>query len=108
MPMPVSRRWLVLGLTLAAMTFSGGCGPSSPALVVQASETPSDAVPHLRDADDAARFIAGMPGTEGSPFAALEATEAWMEHRRRLDRAWHEAEPRLIGELQEFQKEELN
>ena len=106
--MPVARRWLIPGLTLAVVTSLGGCGRSSPALVVRASEAPADAVPHLRDADDVARFIAGMPGTEGSPYAALEATEAWREHRRRLDRAWDEAEPRLIGRLQAFQREELN
>jgi hypothetical protein len=106
--MPVSRRWLVLGLTLAAVTLLSTCGRSSPTLVVQASEAQADAVPHLRDADDVARFIAGMPGREGSRFTALEATDAWREHRRRLDQTWQEAEPRLINELQEFQNKELN
>ena len=72
------------------------------------SEAKPDTVPHLRDADDAARFIAGLPGTEGSPFAALETTDAWSEHRHRLDEAWHTAEASLISGLQEFQQKELS
>jgi hypothetical protein len=62
----------------------------------------------MREADDAGRFIAGLPGTANSTFAALEATEAWKEHRRLLDAAWGKAEKPLIGGLREFQKEELN
>jgi hypothetical protein len=65
-------------------------------------------VPALRDADDAARFIAGLPGNPGSRFATLEATESWKEHRRRLDETWHKTEGSLISGLREFQKEELD
>jgi len=62
----------------------------------------------LREADDAARFIAGLPGKPGSPFATLEATASWKEHSRRLDEAWHKTEGTLISGLREFQKEELD
>ncbi len=61
-----------------------------------------------RDADDTARFVAGLPGTPGSPFANLEATEAWKEHRILMDEAWGAAESGLIGGLREFQKQQLD
>ena len=65
-------------------------------------------VPRRRDADDLGRFIAGLPGTPGSPFLGLEGSDAWKEHRGQLDAEWRKAEIPLIGGLQEFQKEELN
>jgi hypothetical protein len=40
-----------------------------------------------------------MPGTAGSTFEALEATDAWKEHRRLLDDAWGKAEIPLLGGL---------
>jgi hypothetical protein len=85
-----------------------GCGHSTPSVAASEKETRPDTVPHQRDANDIGRFIAGMPGTAGSPFAALEATDAWTEHRRWLDEAWSKADGSLISGLQEFQKEELN
>src|SRR5437868_6301109 len=69
--------------------------------------TQPDPVPHSRDADDVGRFIAGLPGTPGSTFAALEAEEPWQEHRRQLDLAWDRAGKKLITELRDFQKKEL-
>jgi hypothetical protein len=63
--------------------------------------------PHQRDADDVARFIAGVPGVAGSPFTELESGEAWQAHRRRLDATWKSAETKLIRNLREFQREEL-
>jgi hypothetical protein len=85
------------------------CGRAAPQSVVNNEQRPKpDLVPHLRDADDMARFIAGLPGSPGSPFAALEATEAWKEHRRQLDETWHKTEASLISGLQQFQQQELN
>ena len=74
---------------------------------LKADTRPPDAVPRLRDADDVARFIAGLPGTEGSPFASLEETDAWQEHRSRLDAVWGRAEKGLLNGMREFQKQEL-
>lgn len=88
--------------------FLCSCGSSAPRVANRENGAKSDAVPHLRDADDAGRFIAGLPGTAGSPFATLETTDAWREHRQRLDEAWHKADASLVSGLQEFQQEELN
>ena len=49
-----------------------------------------------------------MPGTPGSPFAALEDTEAWRDHRRQLDAAWQRTESELLSGSRKFQAEELN
>src|SRR5207253_591340 len=54
-----------------------------------------------------ARFLAGMPGKQGSPYAELESNPAWQEHRKVLDEAWGGADGSLIAGLTEFQKKEL-
>jgi hypothetical protein len=76
------------------------------------AETPapawSDTVPYQREADDTARFLAGMPGNSGSPFAAMETDPAWKEHRQLMDAAWGRADEKLIRGLKEFQKSELS
>jgi hypothetical protein len=63
---------------------------------------------HSREADDIARFLAGLPGTSGSPYVEMEGTPAWKQHRKALDDAWKRASERLLGGLGEFQRAELN
>lgn len=41
-----------------------------------------------RAANDAARFLAGLPGTDGSGFKALESDPAWIEHKEKMDAAF--------------------
>ena len=106
--MPPRRHWFVRGLTLCFLISLWGCGRPAPRVVNRENGTKPDTVPHLRDADDVGRFIAGLPGTTGSPFTTLETTDAWREHRHRLDEAWHTAEASLISGLEGFQQEELN
>jgi len=65
-------------------------------------------IQHSRDADDVARYIAGLPGIPGSPFAELEADPAWAEHRRAVDAAWANAERERLAGLRLFQRTELN
>ncbi len=95
-----------LALSSALCLF--GCGHSSTAISKHEEKAQTDAVPHLRYADDVARFISGLSGPEGSPFKDLEMTEAWKEHHRFLDAAWGKAEAGLIQGLQQFQEKELN
>lgn len=68
----------------------------------------SDTIAPDREADDTARFLAGMPGTSGSPFAALESDAAWKTHHQLMDAAWERADEKLIRGLHEFQKSELS
>jgi len=102
------HRWVVRGLIAISLIYLCGCGHSTPKITSHESEAKADTVPAMRDADDAARFIGGLPGKPGSPFATLEATSSWKEHSRRLDEAWHKTEGTLISGLREFQKEELD
>jgi hypothetical protein len=97
--------WVALLLTMLGIA---GCGHPAPARSEAKRAVPVvDTVPQRRDADDTARFLAGMPGKPGSPFGALEATTAWKEHRRVLDEAWKGTEGSLIAGLGDFQKHEL-
>lgn len=68
----------------------------------------ADTVPQERQTDDAARFLAGMPGNPGSPFSALEQDKAWQEHRQLMDAAWARADEKLIRGLRAFQQSELS
>src|SRR5579871_3641160 len=75
--------------------------------VVDAGPFP-DAAPKSREADDAARFLAGMPGKEGSSFAELENDEGWKTHRAELDRMWGKTESNSLTAMRDFQAKELN
>jgi hypothetical protein len=74
----------------------------------ETSDRYADPVPHSRDANDVARFLAGLPGAEGSPFLDLEKTEAWKLHRREMDHAWDGVEKGTMPAMREFQARELN
>jgi hypothetical protein len=54
------------------------------------------------------RFLAGLPGKQGTPFASLESQEAWKAHRRELDLAWGRVEAGWIPGMSEFQRKELS
>ena len=99
---------VVRSLTLCLVISLWSCDRPAPTVVASETHVKPDIVPHLRDADDVARFIAGLPGTAGSPFVELETSEAWKEHRRLLDEAWHKTEGSLISGLQQFQQQELS
>ena len=76
-----------------------GTGNSLPDFVLDAPRTP--------DADDVGRFLAGLPGRPGSPFAGLERSDAWIAHRRELDQLWSGVESRLFPAIHKFQRKEL-
>ena len=104
---------LLTALLFAFASVSPGCGHSAPPAAASAEKkgpapTMPVPVPENRDADDTARFLAGMPGNPGSPFADLEKNEAWTDHRARLDSAWHNLDGTLIAGLHEFAKAELS
>ena len=101
----MKRPWL--GLTLLAAFATGGCSHPAPAESQAAQAPVVDTLPQRRDADDTARFLAGMPGKPGSPYTALESNPAWQQHREVLDKAWGGTETSLIAGLAEFQKQEL-
>jgi hypothetical protein len=68
----------------------------------------SEPAPRSRDADDAGRFLAGLPGRSDSPFASLEAAPAWRIHRGELNRAWKRFEAFSVVRMRDFEKRELS
>ena len=59
-------------------------------------------VPHDRTVDDTARFLAGMPGREGSPFKPLEERPGWIQHARELDASWNHLDTGNLALMREF------
>jgi hypothetical protein len=92
----------------------GSCGTKEAASAKQSDpsrpgeKTSASAVPSGREADDFARFLAGLPGREGSPFAKLEQDEAWVAHSKSFATEWARFDAKRVPELQEFQKKELS
>jgi hypothetical protein len=89
------------------------CGHSSKSesTGVQPAAEPTpfpDPAPKSREVDDAARFLAGLPGKPGSEFAELEKSEAWQVHRDELDKMWGKTESRSLTAMRNFQAKELN
>ena len=83
---------LLAGFILSFTILFSGCSAPRPVAAEGLPKIPEEtSVPRSREANDVARFLAGLPGNAGSPYAALEETEAWKEHRRQLDAMWHEA-----------------
>ncbi|HXB70718.1 MAG TPA: hypothetical protein VNY05_20970 [Candidatus Acidoferrales bacterium] len=108
----IGRGWrpilcISLGFCLAALLLSCQRPSESAPQPAAAIDPFAEPVPHSRDADDAGRFLAGMPGTVGSPFRELEDRPAWKLHRRQLDIAWAGIEEQTIPRMREFQKAEL-
>ena len=60
-----------------------------------------------READDLARFLAGMPGKPGSPFLELEQRPEWQEHASICNRLWAKFENERLPALQQFAQQEL-
>ncbi len=91
----------ILSIVLAA------CGRVSTVSAEAKPDGQSDPFNRSRQADDTARFLAGMPGKTGSPFASLEQDDVWKQHRDLVDAAWHKADGDLLQGLREFQAQEL-
>jgi hypothetical protein len=94
-------------LTLCCTVLLAGCGRVASASGESQPPGQSDPIARSRAADDTARFLAGMPGNPGSPFAKLENDDVWKEHRDLVDAAWHKADGDLLRGLREFQTQEL-
>ncbi len=87
-----------------------GCSHPATQIVKSVSaqtETFSTPVPHSREADDAGRFLAGLPGKPGSKFSELEQQDAWKVHQRELDRAWKSMDDQMLQGMRGFVSHEL-
>src|SRR5258707_11088111 len=105
----IKKSWL--GLAVGMVWAASGCGshavPAAAQVPTAAKAPVVETVPQNRDADDTARFLAGMPGKPGSPYAELESSPVWQEHRQGMDKAWSGTGSSLIPGPGEVQKQEL-
>jgi hypothetical protein len=65
-------------------------------------------VPKSRDADDVARFLAGLKSRPGSPFAPLEELPAWKQHAAEFDAAFARYDKERLPAMRNFQKTVLS
>jgi hypothetical protein len=59
-------------------------------------------------ADDAARFLAGLPPSSNSPLAVLLRDPAWLSHARYLDSIFAREESAQLSKIREFSKKYLS
>jgi hypothetical protein len=98
---------LLLAVLLLSCGHAAKPEPPNPQPVVDLGPFPEPA-PKTRDADDAARFLAGMKSKPGSAFADLEQDEGWKTHQKELDAMWGRTESRSLTAMRDFQSKELN
>ena len=70
-------------------------------------EAPKPTLKPDRRADDVGRFIAGLPGREGSAFKSLEAEPGWVAHAAGVDADWKKLEETRVNAMRDFAKAEL-
>ncbi len=100
-------------LPILALIACRNTPPEQPSKVAEAAPPPAPAflpaaaAPVSREADDTARFLAGMPSKPGSAFADLENEDAWKKHRQELDTAWDKVTANLLTAMRQFGASEL-
>ena len=94
-------------ICLLPASFLTGCAQVPKASAEAQPAAPADPITLSRNANDTARFLAGMVGTPGSPFAKWEEQDVWKKHRELVDAAWKRADGDLLRGLREFQQQEL-
>src|SRR3954469_14236458 len=104
---PRFRTTQLLAVYTALLTLSCGHAPKTAAAMAPLDRL-SQPTPRDRYADDAARFLAGLPAKPGSPLAGLQTDKAWAKHREELDLAWEKMQGEPLAAMREFQKCELN
>lgn len=97
-------RFFLIGAACAAFT---SCAQTAPAPPVAEAKPLSPVLPRSPSADDAARYLAGLPGRAESPFKALEPEERWTAHAAAFDAAWERWRSVQRPPVDEFQRTEL-
>lgn len=111
--MGVSKRvflFLLAGFGLTGCR--GGDVPAKPSATVVAQQLDPQWTALLgdprRDADDLARFLAGLPSREGSPYAEFENEPDWKQHAERLNQLWEKTQKARLDQMFDFHKAALS
>ena len=94
-----SPRVLIASL-LPALLWLSGCSHQPEPKTAQAASPP-------HPANDAALFLAGMPGRPDGPFHQLEQSPSWLKYSQDLNAAWNRSEKEQFAPVDAFQKREL-
>ena len=83
-----------------------GVGTPPAAPTPSASETPRVPV-QTSPANDAARYLAGLPVAPGSPLTALTQDPRWLAHARAMNQAFSQLDQRQLNNIRIFQAENI-
>ena len=101
------KKWLMIsaGLILA---FTQGCARSAKNVETTApSPPPVETAIDPQLLNDAARFIAGLPGRPQGAYHELEATAAWHDYAGAFDKTWTNADAQQFVPVRAFEEREL-
>src|ERR1035438_5251510 len=102
------RHPLTHSLCLLTVVVMLSCGyASAPKTAKPLADRLREPVPHDRYADDAGRFLAGLPARPDSALAKFQDTPAWAKHRQDLDSAWAKMDDQRLPAMRAFQKAEF-
>src|SRR6201994_2117642 len=62
----------------------------------------------LATASDVARYLAGMPVSEGSPLAALTRDPQWLAHSNAMNQSFAKMETRQLSNIRTWRETMLN
>jgi len=101
-------------LPVAALLLCAGCTQKAP-VHAEEKQSPSPPAAKLlfevapnREADDLARFLAGLPARPGSSFEELHKTPEWEAHASESNRIWEAFETKRVPALRDFSRDELD
>lgn len=98
---------LVSTFALTACHAKEETAPRQMATAAESGPRPAYLSPASSEADDAARFLAGLPGRDGSPWKALETDPAWIEHAANMNQLWALYQDKRRPGMEKFSKSEL-
>jgi len=99
----------VLIITIASLCLLGACHGRQGKTASRGEDGPGAAWLNApsRDADDSARFLAGLPGREGSTYKALESDRAWVRHASEMNDLWERFDKVRKPAMRKFAQREL-
>jgi hypothetical protein len=91
-----------------ALCLLAACGPAAAPRAAAAGESRPAYLPSANaELDDAARFLAGLPGRGQSAWKPLETETAWQQHARDLKHLWSRFEEQRLPAMTEFRSRAL-
>lgn len=95
--------FLCVGLSL--LVCSAGCHARNAA---QASTVAQPSAASSAEFNDAARFLAGLPGRADGPYRRLEGDPAWIRYSQSFDQLWQQVQRAQLQPVANFQQKELS